>query len=330
MIDKQFVINLKIRPDRLQSFFSFLPEKLGEVEVYPAVHGDSCRHPSWWNAGSGAWGCYRSHISLLEHCMSNDIQSYMVFEDDSVFTPGFDDKFKLFIDNLPPDWDMFYLGGSLLHTNDHPPAKVNEHVYIPYNVNRTHCFAVNKKGYNYLYEFLLRRFEDRTWHIDHHLGRLHEQKNFNVYCPATWLVGQGESSSNIDGKYHTERYFDDPITLYRANTIATTNVCVVLDTDIETVKKLVSKHNWHHGYDLEENMVDKGLRNLNTFPESKVRQWWYYIKRECVDHKKVPFIWKPGFDFTKIDLPFEPIYIRECSDEKVLQKYKSETLYLNG
>lgn len=330
MVDELFVINLKIRTDRLKNFYLKIPHCLRGVRNIPAVHGDSCPHPSWWNAGSGAWGCYRSHISLLEYCMSNDVQSYMVFEDDSVFVPDFEEKYTTFINNIPPDWDMFYLGGSLLHTDNHPPTKINEHIYVPYNVNRTHCFAVNKKGYRYLYDFLLRRFEDRTWHIDHHLGRLHEQGNFNVYCPPTWLVGQGESSSNIDGQFHTERYFDDPVTLYRPNTLALSNVCIVLDTNIQVVKSLTENHNWHHGYDLEEGMVDKGLRNLNSFPDAKIRQWWYYIKKECIDNRKVPFIWKPGFDFKQVDLPFEPIYIRECSEEEVLQKYKSETLYLNG
>jgi len=212
MIHKHFVINLTIRPDRLQQFYSFLPENFGEVEVFKAVHGDSCRHPSWWNAGSGAWGCYRSHLQILERAMSEGYRSYMVLEDDAMFADNFMQKYDNFINDLPPDWDMFYLGGQLMHPEEHPPKKVTEHVYRPYNINRTHCFAVNRKGFTYLYDFLLRRFENRTWHIDHHLGRLHEQGEFNVYCPPEWLVGQAEGPSNINWQVLESRYFPHPIT----------------------------------------------------------------------------------------------------------------------
>jgi GR25 family glycosyltransferase involved in LPS biosynthesis len=327
MIQKQFVINLKIRPDRLAKFFSFLPENFGEVEVFSAVHGDSCRHPSWWNAGSGAWGCYRSHLQILERAMTEGYQNYMVLEDDSTFDPDFNEKYSKFLNDLPPDWDMFYLGGQLMHVeHDHAiPEKVTDNVFRPYNVNRTHCFAVNNKGYKYLYDFLLRRFENRTWHIDHHLGRLHEQKEFNVYCPPEWIVGQGESSSNIDGQVHEERFFPHPITYYRTPSIARHNYCIVLKAKPHIAMELQRIHDWHHGNDCDEQFVDKGLYALNMYPAIKLRQWWYYIKQESISKSKVPFLWHPSYEFQLSDLPFHPIHIQAHSVDEALSKLKSVT-----
>lgn len=331
MIEQTFIINLDIRPDRLKSIVLSLPESLKPYKVFSAVHGDSCPPPPWWHAGNGAWGCYRSHLQILEHCMTKSIHSYLVLEDDSVFVSDFDAKYEQFINKIPTDWDMFYLGGQLLHTEDHPPVMINEHVYKPFNVNRTHCFAVHSKAYVYLYQFLLRRFEQRNWHIDHHLGRLHEQEECNVYCPDEWLVGQGESSSNIDGRTHSTRFFPHPKTQWRVN-LYQKPYCVLLFSSRKIAEQLREKHNWHNGYSLREDFVDKGLFNLNKFPVPKIRQWFAYIQRECMQDNKIPFLWLPDMNSIdwSIELPFHPIFIKSDSIEEIIECHKSEAQLLLG
>jgi len=320
MNNHSYVINLTHNTERLNTFLTFLPEKFrGDLTIFSAVYGDRCRHPAWWNAGSGAWGCYRSHVQILEQVMSANLPYYIVFEDDAVFDKNFNYKYDKFIDALPVDWDMFYLGGQLIHAEEeiNAPEYVNPEVYRPYNVNRTHCFAVNNKAFTYFYDFLLRRFEDRQWHIDHHLGRLHEQKNFNVYCPPEWIVGQGEGMSGIKGEHFPERYFPHPIT-YLAHKNGM-NTCVILDAPIHVVRELINKHNWHCGYNLDDNCIDSGLQEMNGNPINAVRKWWYYIKREAIESSKTPFLYCPHKQLDNIDLPFLPLRLNVCSVEEALK-----------
>jgi GR25 family glycosyltransferase involved in LPS biosynthesis len=255
----------------------------------------------------------------------------MVFEDDAVFVPDFERKYQAFLEELPCDWDMFYLGGQLLHTQHAYaiPEKVSEHVYRPYNVNRTHCFAVNSSGYKYLYDFLLRRFENNEWHIDHHLGRLHEQAVLNVYCSATWLVGQREGSSNIDGKTRETDVFFPSAKFYHKTSLEYSPYCVVLFTSEEVARELTAKHHWHSGFSKDDRFIDKGLKNIYRDTNLKLRQWYYYIRRECMQKNFVPFLWHPHLkeeDFKTLSLPFKPIYITALTAEEAVECLKSETL----
>ncbi len=216
-VEKSFVINLDHRRDRLTSFYGRLPNEflLGKPERWQAIQGDLVKHPDWWSAGNGAWGCYKSHLNILEHCLNNKIYSYAVFEDDAVFVDNFNSKLTDFMLNIP-DWGMVYLGGQLLKEFNHPPQKVNDFVYIPYNVNRTHAFMLKgKETMEIVYKFLHAvPFED-TFHIDHHLGLLHERQQFPLFVPNKWLVGQYEGSSNISGNFNGTQFFSDPEYCYR-------------------------------------------------------------------------------------------------------------------
>ena len=44
-------------------------------------------------------------------------------------------------------------------------------------------------------------------HIDHHLGRLHRQRYYPIYCPSQWLIGQEENYSDISRKYLRRRFY---------------------------------------------------------------------------------------------------------------------------
>jgi GR25 family glycosyltransferase involved in LPS biosynthesis len=210
--ERCFVINLDVRKDRLQQFYDRLPKNFpwGIPERWQAIHGDSVKHPDWWTAGNGAWGCYKSHLNILEYCLNNNVESYTVFEDDAFFRDDFNNLMLQFYESLP-EWEMVYLGGQLLHTEDHPPVCVNSFVYTPFNVNRTHAFMLRgRKAMTTVYKFLQAVPFETHYHIDHHLGLLHERKKLKLFCPNKWLVGQCESTSNISGKQSGLTFFDDP------------------------------------------------------------------------------------------------------------------------
>jgi len=72
-------------------------------------------HSTWdWNQ-AGTWGCYLAHLAVLrDHqavCPTCDL---IVFEDDVVFSPKFEQRWKSFLSKVPEDWSILRLGASAL------------------------------------------------------------------------------------------------------------------------------------------------------------------------------------------------------------------------
>ncbi|MFG0263147.1 MAG: glycosyltransferase family 25 protein [Novipirellula sp. JB048] len=225
-VDRCFLINLDRRPDRLSEWRAQLPNPwpFPEPERFAAIDGKHIATPPQWRAGGGAWGCYRSHCLILEKCLIEGIDSYVVFEDDAGFVDHFAKRLKEYVDELPADWGLAYLGGQHLYAGKHPPQKISEHVYRPYNVNRTHAFMVRgRENMKVLYRHLHWNNWHSKHHIDHHLGRLIQRRyqslmqgknigkeSIAVYAPDRWLVGQLPTKSNICGrKWKQTRFFND-------------------------------------------------------------------------------------------------------------------------
>ena len=224
VVERCFLMNLQERSDRLHDWLDALPEPwpLPKPERFIAVDGRRVSAPNHWMAGLGAWGCYRSHVSILEKCLMERINSYVVFEDDAGFVTNFAERLQAYVSELPDDWGLAYLGGQHLHVVDHAPIRLSQHVYRPYNVNRTHAFMVRGRNtMQRLYQHLHSLNWQRGNHIDHHLGKIIERRynaekrnepdpdTVPVYAPDRWMVGQLPTRSSISGRRWREiRYFN--------------------------------------------------------------------------------------------------------------------------
>ena len=325
LVEKSFVINLKIRPDRLESFMESYPENqhIPQPDVWDAIHGDTCVAPDNWNAGNGAWGCYKTHVNILEHCMNNGIGSYVVFEDDAVFPDNFCSQLDKFSNSLPEDWDQIYLGGQLIHEGSHPPIKVNDEVYRPFNVNRTHCFGVSRKGMLPIYRHISNLPFHAHEHIDHHLGRLHETYNINVYAPSRWMVGQGGSSSNVSGKTDPIRFFDDAVKVALDHKLFREPVCIVARVSSSAIKQC--KPFIHIGNYLDNSGQDKGLSEAwkYVYPGPEISRWYSHIRSEIVrsDTNRLPCLWHPRITDEMIDNASvgKVILVDELDDAKAIE-----------
>ncbi len=330
LFEKSFVINLPFRKDRLMKFMRQVPDVMGEITVWPAVHGDTVRPPKCWTAGNGAWGCYRSHMQILEHCIANRVESYVVFEDDAIFMDNFTDELNNLCENLPIDWSQLYLGGQLLEEIRHPPIRVNGFTFIPHNVNRTHAFAVHSRGYQALYDHLCPLpFHDKD-HIDHHLGRLHESGTFAVYCPRRWMVGQDEGSSNISGKKNGVQFWTNPEDCSADHWLFNQPVCVFLEAPIDVASQLQMK-GWHQGNWLNDDGLDRGVCEAagHYYPEIRLREWYYWIQREVVrDKLKIPCLFHPSLTWEKVSkFQFAKwIHIQASTVDEALQSLSSQQL----
>ena len=281
MFEKVFVISLPFRDDRLSDFMrQAKPHFPDGIEVWTAVHGDTCQPPDIWKAGSGAWGCYRSHHGILEHCLNNKISSYLVFEDDAQFVPDFREKLDAFMCEVPEDWHQIYLGGQLMHEYTHPPVKLTDRVYRPYNVNRTHCFAVSRAGMVPIYQHISNLPFFNEDHIDHHLGRWHEDPNSRIYCPDRWMVGQMGSSSNISGKFDPVTFFKDPIDCAIKHPLYDKPVCALYrgpSRPLRAAFKYLHCGNTidAHGYDVTLSLAAKFAD-----PVPEIARWFHWIRSE--------------------------------------------------
>lgn len=206
-----YCVNLDRRPRRWSQFLQDLPEDWPFLppQQYRAIDGKICLAPDWWKQGNGAWGCMRSHLRLWEDCLADKVDSVLILEDDAKPVPDFTTKVRQFLAHLPKDWDMVYLGGQHLRTKVETPTPVNDYVYRPYNVNRTHAYALRGSFLTRVYRHVC---ETADWHrgnhIDHHLGRLHQRRRDNIYCPREWLIAQAEGVSDVcSGGRREERIF---------------------------------------------------------------------------------------------------------------------------
>lgn len=197
-------ITLKRRPNRWQ-WFSFNSLITG-IEPFIAIDGKNptIPMPEWWNAGRGAWGCHLSHQAVLQKAIEQN-KSYLVFEDDALFDNHFVDKVKVFLENVPSDWDMIYFGGQ--HLGNKRPVPISKNVQRGMKINRTHAFMVRNTFLERLASHLryMTNEKKRPHHVDWRIQMLHPK--YKVYSPTKWLVGQRGGVSDIGKSFAENRFW---------------------------------------------------------------------------------------------------------------------------
>jgi hypothetical protein len=150
--------------------------------------------------------------------LDNDIDSVLIFEDDATFSRRFSTDVRAFLNSLPSDWAYIYLGGQHIQQHLGLPQKVNEWTYRPFNINRTHAYALRgRRMLQRVYDHLQ---DPESWtslhHVDHRMGELHKVLESGLYVPKKWLVAQAPGQSNINGMklpvraFHGAQWLDDP------------------------------------------------------------------------------------------------------------------------
>ena len=220
MFDRSVVINLDRRPKRLTAFHGRLPTDwpFGPVERVPAFNGEASMPPAWYAPEHhlqyrGAWGCFQSHMGIWRQALEDGLESVLIFEDDAVFASDFSHRARAYVESVPDDWDQVYFGGEHLHFDRTPPLRVNEHVLLGHNVNRTHAYAIRRPMMEFLVEKLSRPWSQQKpvnyYNFDYQVGVTHERRK--AYCPTQWLCGQaaGKSDVNQGGVFHTTLWWKE-------------------------------------------------------------------------------------------------------------------------
>lgn len=188
--DRIFVINLKRRPDRLEKFFKGIAPYVTtswHIEVVEAVDGHKERPDLQSDAGK--WGCAMSHKRVHELIMANDHKKVLILEDDCEFFDGFEEKFTSALEDLPSNWDMFYLGGNLWV----PPVRLKNDIHKIVKCYATHAYAVTQDFVKNFYHLI-----DFNSIIDNQYAELHSMMNAYVIHPS--ICGQFASYSDVENK----------------------------------------------------------------------------------------------------------------------------------
>lgn len=243
MFSSVVCINLNSRGDRWDRFrqnLELVDWPFPQVERFRAIDGRICPPPPWvqnrYRDCPGAWGCYQSHLRILEDTLLDQHNSVLILEDDALLDAGTLEGIVEFLEHVPEDWDHLFFGGEHMK----PPVAVNDHVVRGIQIHRTHAHALRGDYLRQAYEYLISyptidqyhqrsvspitRYAKRIlarpkslWsksngeksiHVDHHFGAIHRMQESNVYAPTTWLVGQAADHSDIMNESCSERFWN--------------------------------------------------------------------------------------------------------------------------
>jgi len=289
---KIFVINLPYKVDRRSRLIKHLEERglasPNELTWARAISGDWCPPPEWFKAGNGAWGCLQSHLHIVQGAIMDQLESYLVLEDDVVFSVRAGKDLSDLMSRLPQDWDQLYLGGQHLKnpSTDTLPAGI----FRCTNVNRTHAFALSNRAY--------RRFQQHithapdyiargAWHLDHQLGLAHEKQAWNTYAPSWWIAGQEAGSSNISGR-------TTPRLWWHYHGWSTSLPFVYVSQEIQDVGSHELVDFVHFGNNLKPGSLEDSGLDRCVGSSSALAEWLHMIAREALDRWKMPGICHPG------------------------------------
>jgi len=116
VVDKVYVINLDRDTERLQNMKQQLDKLNIEFTRFPAVLGSQVKKSHHLTelclkyCTDGVKGCAISHKMIWEDMLKNNYKQVLILEDDAVFADDFEEKFRTGWNQVPKDFDMFYLG----------------------------------------------------------------------------------------------------------------------------------------------------------------------------------------------------------------------------
>ncbi|KAK9827102.1 hypothetical protein WJX74_006449 [Apatococcus lobatus] len=132
-------------------------------------------------------GCFLSHLKAWRKCVDEGLPSVMVLEDDVMFTGDATAGVRTAFRELPPGWDLFYLGcftcdGDETTTEDASIARmlypsrerrqVSEHLWTPTMIFGMHAYVVSAGGARKLAALMPRASNHVDWELSRHLDEL--------------------------------------------------------------------------------------------------------------------------------------------------------------
>ena len=207
--EKIYCINLSSRTDRwdmcLRQFSKF---GMCNVQRFDAV---KYNHPKLSAKANGQIGCALSHYNIIKEAKLKNYSNILVLEDDFIFLKEpneFNIKLKKSLDELPSDWDLFYLGSYFVKGYEYEPTERYSDNLIKVNTGFClHSISYSSKGMDKILknfkvnsELDILYFSEEYESIDWYLVREFQYDN-NCFASDELLSSQSSGFSDIEGKF---------------------------------------------------------------------------------------------------------------------------------
>ena len=173
--DRVVVINLDRRTDRMEKLGAQLKELGIQYERFSAIDAKELDIDP-------IQACKQSHLKVLEESTGKTL----ILEDDAIFMEDFNNRFARFVELLPDDWDIFYLGAVLLNSKP-----CNEMMVRAMDTSSLHAYCINPA----FKEKALAQGKEYSEHIDVAYRLLH--KDCKAYAARPPLAKQYPSYSDL-------------------------------------------------------------------------------------------------------------------------------------
>jgi GR25 family glycosyltransferase involved in LPS biosynthesis len=191
--DHIYCINLDRREDRWQeSLEEFLKNDIKDVERFSATDGTLIPRDGYpGNMKSGDIGSLLTHQRIFADAIENDYNNFLLVEDDVQFIENFSNLFSEAINDLPEDWQIFYLGGN---HNLGSPSPITERIALANRTLATHSISFKKE----IYFDVLNLLNSNEPNDVTYANNLYRFKSFVCYPPLSW---QRPSWSDVENTY---------------------------------------------------------------------------------------------------------------------------------
>jgi GR25 family glycosyltransferase involved in LPS biosynthesis len=172
--DKVYCLNLDRRNDRWQNSQELFAKHNLQVEGFPAT--------DWQDIFSGTAyeQRYRTNVAHLtgfvrffKKVIAEGTGNVLLLEDDIEVPENFTELFNEYIEQVPGDWGMLYLGGN--HSEGIVVATEGANVFRCHNTLATHAIGYRKEAFEYI-----------LYNLEYHLTRIMEMQPPQMY---TRVVG---------------------------------------------------------------------------------------------------------------------------------------------
>jgi GR25 family glycosyltransferase involved in LPS biosynthesis len=152
--DKVYCINLEERTDRWDSCL----EKFKEYGIVNFKRFEGIKvNGNLSSKKLGQIGCSASFYNILKDARDKNYNNILILEDDFNFTVSKDEMSEALgkaFEEMPKDWDMFYLGANIVNEIMHNPIeKYSENLFKLNSAYTTHSICFSKNSFDKILNF---------------------------------------------------------------------------------------------------------------------------------------------------------------------------------
>lgn len=150
-VDRRERFTVSAKQEARGCFYSTAKEKgqTLQVERLIAVDGKEIVSPIQ-GVTNNEYACIQSHLNAIKQAKERGYECIAIFEDDITFVKDFKAKFEKYLNQLPKDWHILYLGGSFGRN----PFYFNQYFTQQNQTWGAFAYIVHKRAYNNLIEML--------------------------------------------------------------------------------------------------------------------------------------------------------------------------------